>query len=176
MGRECHWCRNDISDSHPDRLYCTEVFRSKARSQRANARRASIAANSHLSKKCGICGKSISHMGRQARFCSKDCQKFHTRTVARHRRLEENPTVIHHCQWCHETFEGKLKSKPLYCSNICKKYAERKRWSAKIALYRSEDPARYQKHRDRENMKRIEQRNALKLVTEIMNKGLEALL
>lgn len=125
---------------------------------------------------CIFCGGPIVGRAPQAKFCCHGHAIANSRETAKMKRLDRKAAMNRHCAVCRAAVPLTRRATSPYCSEPCRKSAERSRWREKIARYRAADPERYQAHRSRENGKRLRARAALNLIHEIEAKGLEALL
>lgn len=183
--RSCSVCGVDIRHRPPSFKTCSsscsytrDRMRQVERTRRSNKKRqeAARALKKENPKTCLQCGSFIDRRG-NAKFCCHECLVSHSRAVERGKREEvrKNRTP-RFCKWCDEEIPASRHASSTYCCVECQYKAAKAYERDKIAQYRLEYPERHKAYREKENLKRQQANAAMKLLKEIQNKGLEALL
>lgn len=171
--RTCVICGININGRDKQSITCSTKCRIRVIYARRREHRAQNKARAPA-KPCHNCGNPIIGRAGNARFCSHNCCLVNNDDRSKAARIKAKP--VRNCRWCKALITASRDGRAVYCCDDCRYQAGKKRDREKIARYRSAEPARSQDSRKRENEQRLQARLALKLIRQIENNGLEALL
>ena len=131
----CEYCGKPRYSDHPNRnRFCSRECSDKARwdeTRRMREKHKMIRAIS-MTRTCDFCGSTFVAREKANRFCSSECRNQNILMESHLRKEEQFSPQERICSYCGNTFKTTLRAQgKLYCSELCKKRAERHRHKKK---------------------------------------------